>query len=153
MITETAKRLLVGFVALTGVFSAMSQELYKDMSQTPETRAKDLLGRLTVEEKVSLLYASSPGIERMGIDKYYMGNEALHGIIRPGKFTVFPQAIGLASMWNPDMQLKVATVASDEARARWNELERGKKQTAQFCDLLTFWSPTVNMARDPRRNL
>lgn len=150
MITKTAKRLLVGFVALTGVFSATSQELYKDMSQTPEARAKDLLGRLTVEEKVSLLYASSPGIERMGIDKYYMGNEALHGIIRPGKFTVFPQAIGLASMWNPDMQLKVATVASDEARARWNELERGKKQTAQFCDLLTFWSPTVNMARDPR---
>lgn len=150
MITKTAKRLLVGLVALTGVFSATPQELYKDMSQTPEARAKDLLGRLTVEEKVPLLYASSPGIERMGIDKYYMGNEALHGIIRPGKFTVFPQAIGLASMWNPDMQLKVATVASDEARARWNELECGKKQTAQFCDLLTFWSPTVNMARDPR---
>ena len=69
MITKTAKRLLVGFVALTGVFSATSQELYKDMSQTPEARAKDLLGRPTVEEKVSLLYASAPGVERTGIDK------------------------------------------------------------------------------------
>ena len=86
----------------------------------------------------------------MGIDKYYMGNEALHGIIRPGKFTVFPQAIGLASMWNPELHHIIASVISDEARARWNELERGKKQKDQFSDLLTFWSPTVNMARDPR---
>ena len=79
-----------------------------------------------------------------------MGNEALHGIIRPGKFTVFPQAIGLASMWNPELHHIIASVISDEARARWNELERGKKQKDQFSDLLTFWSPTVNMARDPR---
>lgn len=147
---NSIKRILLGCVALLGVSSLSAQELYKDMTQTVEDRAKDLLSRLTVEEKISLLYASSPGIERMNIEKYYMGNEALHGIVRPGEFTVFPQAIGLASMWNPEMQYKIATVASDEARARWNELERGKKQTAQFCDLLTFWSPTINMARDPR---
>ena len=147
---NSIKRFLWGCVALLGVSSLSAQELYKDMTQTVEDRAKDLLSRLTVEEKISLLYASSPGIERMNIEKYYMGNEALHGIVRPGEFTVFPQAIGLASMWNPEMQYKIATVASDEARARWNELERGKKQTAQFCDLLTFWSPTINMARDPR---
>ena len=65
-------------------------------------------------------------------------------------FTVFPQAIGLASMWNPELHHIIASVISDEARARWNELERGKKQKDQFSDLLTFWSPTVNMARDPR---
>ena len=147
---NSIKRFIWGCVALIGVSSLSAQELYKDMSQSIEDRAKDLLSRLTVEEKISLLYASSPGIERMNIEKYYMGNEALHGIVRPGEFTVFPQAIGLASMWNPEMQYKIATVASDEARARWNELERGKKQTAQFCDLLTFWSPTINMARDPR---
>ena len=147
---KSVKHLLIGAVALSGALCASAVEPYKDMTLAAETRAKDLLGRLTVEEKISLLYATSPGIERMGIDKYYMGNEALHGVIRPGKFTVFPQAIGLASMWNPEMQYKIATAASDEGRARWNELERGKKQTAQFCDLLTFWSPTVNMARDPR---
>lgn len=147
---KSAKHLLIGAVALAGALNSPAAEPYKDMTLPVETRAKDLLGRLTVKEKISLLYATSPGIERMGIDKYYMGNEALHGVIRPGKFTVFPQAIGLASMWNPEMQYKIATVASDEGRARWNELERGKKQLAQFCDLLTYWSPTVNMARDPR---
>lgn len=130
--------------------SSMAQNVYKDMNAPMHDRILDLLSVLTVEEKVSLLYSSSPGIPRLGIDKYYMGNEALHGIIRPGKFTVFPQAIGLASMWNPELHFEIATVVSDEARARWNELERGKKQTDRFSDLLTFWSPTVNMARDPR---
>lgn len=128
----------------------MAQDLYNNMNAPMHERIQDLLSKMTIEEKVSLLHATSPGIKRLGIDKYYMGNEALHGIIRPGKFTVFPQAIGLASMWNPELHHKIATVVSDEARARWNELERGKKQKDQFSDLLTFWSPTVNMARDPR---
>jgi beta-glucosidase len=128
----------------------MAQDLYRNMDAPTHERILDLLSKLTPEEKVSLLHATSPGVERLGIDKYYMGNEALHGIIRPGKFTVFPQAIGLASMWNSELHHEIATVISDEARARWNELERGKKQKDQFSDLLTFWSPTVNMARDPR---
>ena len=106
--------------------------------------------KLTIEEKISLLRATSPGIPRLHIDKYYHGNEALHGVVRPGNFTVFPQAIGLAAMWNPQLLNEISTVISDEARARWNELEQGKKQLGQFSDLLTFWSPTVNMARDPR---
>lgn len=140
--------LLLIFMQL-GVVS-MAQDLYKNMNAPIHERIQDLLSKLTIEEKISLLRATSPRIERMGIDKYYMGNEALHGIIRPGKFTVFPQAIGLASMWNPELHHIIASVISDEARARWNELERGKKQKDQFSDLLTFWSPTVNMARDPR---
>lgn len=140
--------LLLIFMQL-GVVS-MAQDLYKNMNAPIHERIQDLLSKLTIEEKISLLRATSPGIKRMGIDKYYMGNEALHGIIRPGKFTVFPQAIGLASMWNPELHHIIASVISDEARARWNELERGKKQKDQFSDLLTFWSPTVNMARDPR---
>lgn len=150
MTLKFPKHLITGLLLLTGNINVNAQEPYKDMGLSAEARAKDLLERLTVEEKISLLYATSPGIERMGIDKYYMGNEALHGIIRPGNFTVFPQAIGLASMWNPELHHRIATAVSDEARARWNELDRGKKQTQQFCDLLTFWSPTVNMARDPR---
>lgn len=80
-------------------------------------RIMDLLSRLTVEEKISLLRATSPGIPRLDIPKYYHGNEALHGVVRPGRFTVFPQAIGLAATWNPELQLQVATVISDEARA------------------------------------
>ena len=124
--------------------------VYMDEDKSLHERVNDLLSILTVEEKVSLLRATSPGIPRLEIDKYYHGNEALHGVVRPGPFTVFPQAIGLAAMWNPDLHFKIATTISDEARARWNELCLGKKQLNQFSDLLTFWSPTVNMARDPR---
>ncbi len=150
-----SKMILMALV-FTGLFLSLpgksqNQDLpYKNPALTTEKRVNDLLGRLTVEEKVSLLIASSPGIPRLGIDKYFHGNEALHGIVRPGKFTVFPQAIALASMWNPALQFKIASVISDEARARWTELEQGKKQTLHFNDLLTFWSPTINMARDPR---
>ena len=115
-----------------------------------EERVQDLLGRLTADEKIGLLRATAPAIPRLGIPKYNHGNEALHGIVRPGRFTVFPQAIGLASTWDPALLKRVSTVASDEARARWNELGRGELQKAQYSDLLTFWSPTVNMARDPR---
>ena len=98
-----------------------AQELYKNENAPVHERVADLLSRLTVEEKISLLRATSPGIPRLGIDKYYHGNEALHGVVRPGRFTVFPQAIGLAATWNPVLQQKVATVISDEARARWND--------------------------------
>ena len=124
--------------------------LFRNENTPQQVRIYDLLSTLTAEEKISLLIASSPGIPRLDIDKYYHGNEALHGVVRPGKFTVFPQAIALAAMWNPDLLYSVATAISDEARARWNELGQGKKQTLKFNDLLTFWSPTINMARDPR---
>lgn len=138
------------FTLIACAGTAQAQELYKDEKAPMHERIMDLLSRLTAEEKISLLRATSPGISRLGIPKYYHGNEALHGVVRPGRFSVFPQAIGLAATWNPKLQLQVATVISDEARARWNELDQGREQKSQFSDLLTFWSPTVNMARDPR---
>ena len=147
------QKIVIGFLlSLMVSTAAFAQEkmLFRDESAPMEERINDLLGRLTVEEKVGLLIATSPDIPRLNIPHYYHGNEALHGVVRPGRFTVFPQAIGLAAMWNPDLQYLIATAISDEARARWNELDGGKKQTMQFSDLLTFWSPTVNMARDPR---
>lgn len=142
--------LAISCVSFLFGFAQQTRDVYLDMNAPQHDRISDLLSKLTVEEKISLLRATSPGIPRLNIDKYYHGNEALHGVVRPGNFTVFPQAIGLAAMWNPDLLFKISTVISDEARARWNELERGKKQLGQFSDLLTFWSPTVNMARDPR---
>lgn len=125
-------------------------ELFRNMDAPQHERILDLLSRLTVEEKVSLLVNDARGIPRLHIDKYNHGNEALHGVVRPGEFTVFPQAIGLAAMWNPQLLQKTSSAISDEARGRWKELEYGKKQIAGASDLLTFWSPTVNMARDPR---
>ncbi|MCH5238865.1 MAG: glycoside hydrolase family 3 C-terminal domain-containing protein [Muribaculaceae bacterium] len=124
--------------------------LYKDSSAPMHDRIMDLLSRMTVEEKISLMTNNAPAIPRLDIDKYNHGNEALHGIVRPGKFTVFPQAIALAATWNPDLIHQVATSISDEARGKWAELELGKKQNQGSSDLLSFWSPTVNMARDPR---
>ena len=137
------------------VFSLSGQaqdkaELFRDMTAPQHERILDLLNRLTVEEKVSLLVNDAREIPRLNIDKYNHGNEALHGIVRPGEFTVFPQAIGLAATWNPNLIFRVSTAISDEARGRWKELDYGKKQIAGASDLLTFWSPTVNMARDPR---
>ena len=90
-------RLASGVVMLATSTAAFAQALYLDENAPIDRRVADLLGRLTVEEKVGLLRATSPAIERLGIDKYYHGNEALHGVVRPGRFTVFPQAIGLAA--------------------------------------------------------
>ncbi len=145
------RRIQLVVISFAMALSVNAQTLpYLDESRSIEERVEDLLSRLTVDEKIDLMRATSPANERLGFPKYYHGNEALHGVVRPGKFTVFPQAIGLASTWNPTLLNTISTTISDEARARWNELERGKKQTNQFSDLLTFWSPTVNMARDPR---
>ena len=142
---------IISALFLFGQNRAGAQKLpYQDESLSIPERVADLLGRMTVDEKIDLMRSTSPANSRLGIDKYYHGNEALHGVVRPGRFTVFPQAIGLASSWDPDLMLKVSTAISDEARARWNELDQGKLQTLFYSDVLTFWSPTVNMARDPR---
>ena len=98
------KYLLEGVIfGATCIFS-YAQELYKNANAPVHERVMDLISRLTVEEKISLLRATSPGIPRLGIDKYYHGNEALHGGVRPGRCTVFPQAIGLAATWIPELQ-------------------------------------------------
>lgn len=125
-------------------------DTYENPEAEIDKRVNDLLLQMTVYEKMQLLNEVAPAIPRLGIAKYDQGNEALHGVVRPGKFTVFPQAIGLAATWNPELIYQVSSSISDEARARWNELDQGKKQTQKFSDLLVFWSPTVNMARDPR---
>lgn len=132
------------------IFSQTYSEPFWNQVLPTNIRVRDLLTRLTLEEKISFLMETSPGVPRLGVPKYYMGNEALHGVVRPGKFTVFPQAIGLASTWNSELICRVATAISDEARGRWNELEQGKLQQDLYSDLLVFWSPNINLARDPR---
>lgn len=130
--------------------ASTATEVYLDENAPIAERVEDLLSKLTVDEKISLMRSLAPAVERLGIEKYYHGNEALHGVVRPGRFTVFPQAIALSSMWDPALVEEITGCISDEARAKWNALDQGRGQTLEFADVLTFWSPTVNMARDPR---
>ena len=115
-------KFLLLFILMCFIYSGISAQDYpfQNTKLTFNERVKDLISRLTVEEKISLLTETFNGVPRLGIPKYYHGNEALHGVVRPGEATVFPQAIALASTWNTDLMLKVSTAISDEARAKWN---------------------------------
>lgn len=111
-------------------------------------RISDLLGRLTLEEKCSLLRYDAPAVERLGIPAYNWWNEALHGVGRAGRATVFPQAIGMAATFNPELVETVASAIADEARAKHHAAARaGSRQQYQG---LTFWTPNINIFRDPR---
>ncbi len=113
-----------------------------------EERVSDLVSRLTLEEKISQLMNDAPSIERLGIPKYNWWNECLHGVARAGIATVFPQSIGLSATWDRELMFRVATAISDEARAKHHEFVRkGKRGIYQG---LTFWSPNINLFRDPR---
>ena len=117
-------------------------------AQTFERRAADLVGRMTLEEKVSQMMDRAPAIERLGIPEYNWWNEGLHGVARSGLATVFPQAIGFAATWNDSLVLRMASVISDEFRAKHHEYVRqGEHQRYQG---LTVWSPNINLFRDPR---
>ena len=119
---------------------------YQDKKLPAEQRAADLLGRLTLEEKASLTMHASPAIPRLGIKQYNWWSEALHGIARNGSATVFPQPIGMASSFDENLIEEVFTAASDEARVKY--LETADK--VKSYQGLTFWTPNINIFRDPR---
>jgi len=121
---------------------------FLDPTLKTETRVNDLISRLTIDEKISQLSYNSPAIDRLGIPKYNWWNECLHGVARAGKATVFPQPIGLAATWDDELIYRVAVAISDEARAKHHQfLRQGKRNLYQG---LTFWSPNINIFRDPR---
>ena len=118
------------------------------MSLDFETRATDLVAQMTLEEKISQLGAAAPAIPRLNIQQYHWWNECLHGVARAGIATVFPQAIGMAASFDIDVMRAVANTISDEARAKHHEAQRNKNY--EIYTGLTFWSPNVNIFRDPR---
>ncbi|MDR3712248.1 MAG: glycoside hydrolase family 3 N-terminal domain-containing protein [Puia sp.] len=146
------------FMLLLGVsaFSLYAQStvnsqpdtVFRDPSQPVAARVRDLLGRLTPEEKVSLLGYQSLAVPRLGIPAYNWWNEALHGVARAGEATIFPQAIGMAATFNPALLRQAAGFISTEARAKYN-LSAGAGKSIQYMGL-TFWSPNINIFRDPR---
>jgi beta-glucosidase len=144
---------LVAGIALIFAFptnrtSGQQAPPYRNPSLPIETRVNDLVSRMTLEEKVSQMMNGSTPVERLGIPAYEWWNEALHGVARAGYATVFPQAIGLAATWNTDLMYRVADVISTEARAKHHEFVR-QNQRLRYQGL-TFWSPNINIFRDPR---
>ncbi len=121
---------------------------YKDPKLAPEERAADLVSRMTLEEKVRQMQNTAPAIPRLNIPAYEWWNEALHGVARSGLATVFPQAIGLAATWDAELEKRIADAISTEARAKYNDAIAHDNRQRYYG--LTFWSPNINIFRDPR---
>ncbi len=142
-------KMVIAAACLAGWLSATAQtQKWFDTSLPMEERIESLIGEMTAEEKISQLVNEAPGIERLGVLPYDWWNEALHGVARNGRATVFPQAIGLAATFDEELALRVATAISDEARAKFN-VAQANGNYGIFAGL-TFWTPNVNIFRDPR---
>ena len=143
------KRIVILLAACFSVSIANAQLLpYQDATLSAGQRADDLLSRLTIDEKVSLMMNNSPAIERLGVPEFNWWNEALHGIGRNGVATVFPITMAMAASWDDVLLHKVFTAVSDEARVKALQAKRsGKIKRYQS---LSFWTPNINIFRDPR---
>ena len=145
------KNILLFLASALSVLTLNAQEPkfpFNDPTLTTDQRVSDLLERLTLEEKVGMMMNGSTGVERLGIPDYNWWNEALHGVARAGIATVFPQAIGMAATFDPEEHLRTFTVISDEARAKYNEAIRNGEHKQYYG--LSFWTPNINIFRDPR---
>lgn len=136
------------FVLLLTLRSLAQSPAYMNAALPLETRVQDLLGRMTLEEKASQVNNASPAIERLNIPAYNWWNEALHGVARAGLATSFPQPIALAATFNNDAIYKIGVMISDEARAKYNRFQHEGKYG--LYEGLTFYSPNINIFRDPR---
>jgi beta-glucosidase len=136
------------FACLAPVSGASEPMLWRDPLVSPQARADDLLSRLTTQEKIAQLMNNTPAIARLGVPAFDYWSEGLHGVARNGHATVFPQAIGLAAMWDTQLLEAVGAVVSSEARAKFASLGPGG-QGARYAGL-TIWSPNINIFRDPR---
>ena len=125
-----------------------ARPLYLDPSQPLSARVEDLVSRMTLEEKVSQMVHPAAAIPRLGVPEYNWWNECLHGVGRAGIATVFPQAIGLAATWNVELIRRASVAISDEARAKHHQFAR--QGIRDIYTGLTFWSPNINIFRDPR---
>ena len=133
------------------IFAALApaqQPAYLDTKLSPQERAHDLVKRMTLEEKAAQLEDWATAIPRLGVPDYQTWNESLHGVARAGYATVFPQAIGMAATWDPAMVRSMGTVISTEGRAKYNQAQREGNHRIFYG--LTFWSPNINIFRDPR---
>ena len=138
---------ICGLIAVAA-HAADEKPVYMDTTRTFEVRAADLVSHMTLDEKISQLQNDAPAIPRLNVPAYEWWNEALHGVARNGLATVFPQAIGLSATFDTNLMHDVATAISDEARAKHQEALR-RDQHARYQGI-NFWSPNINIFRDPR---
>lgn len=127
--------------------NSSEKPIYLDTSSSIKERAQDLVARLTLEEKVGLMSHSAKGVPRLNIPSYNYWSEALHGIARNGRATVFPQAIGMAATWDRQLIQQVASAIGDEGRAKYHAALRRNGYTDQYQGL-NLWSPNVNIFRE-----
>ncbi|WP_294299861.1 glycoside hydrolase family 3 C-terminal domain-containing protein [uncultured Chryseobacterium sp.] len=148
------KKITLGISLLISTASGLSAqttgtEPFRNIKLPVEQRIENLLGLLTVDEKIGMMMDNSKAVPRLGIPAYGWWNEALHGVARAGTATVFPQAIGLAASWDVPEHLKTFEMISDEARAKYNRSFDEAGKTGRY-EGLTFWTPNINIFRDPR---
>ena len=149
LISKTIRYSFMVFLVVAGLFSCNKSPLpYLNTCLSFEERAADLVSRMTLEEKVSQMLHEAAAIDRLGVPEYNWWNECLHGVGRAGLATVFPQAIGMAAMWDNNKMFDIASAISDEARAKHHDFLRQNKRG--IYQGLTFWSPNINIFRDPR---
>jgi beta-glucosidase len=154
-----ASRIAVVLLSLSAVSYGQqpTNAPYLDPNLPPERRAADIVSRMTLEEKVLQMQSTAPAIPRLGVPAYNWWNEALHGVAQ-GRATVFPQAIGLAATWDTDLMYRVADIISTEARAKYNDAATRPAPAGPEALMvlpgrtagLTYWSPNINIFRDPR---
>jgi beta-glucosidase len=142
------QKLLFGFIFLCICYMVRAQEAFKNPVLSPDERAKDLLSRMTLDEKIGQLTNNGREVKRLEIRPYGWWNEALHGVARAGQATVFPQAIGLAATFDDKAVYETFDMVSDEARAKYHDFQ--KKKMYNGYKGLTFWTPNINIFRDPR---
>ena len=141
----------ISTLALFFAFSAVAQDApYLNKNLSPEQRAEDLVSRLTLTEKASLMDYNSAAIPRLGIPAYNWWNEALHGVARNGYATMYPMPIGMASSFDPQLIEEVFTSVSDEARVKYRLARTIETRDNMQYAGLTFWTPNINIFRDPR---
>ena len=148
-IDMTKNVIFVSLLLLAMPLAMLAQLPYQDTTLSAHERAVDLCGRLTLEEKASLMLDDSPAIPRLGIKRFNWWSEALHGVANQGDVTVFPEPIGMAASFNDALVYKVFDATSDEMRAKWNELQKRGGDVTRF-HALSVWTPNVNIFRDPR---
>jgi beta-glucosidase len=134
---------------LLSTYSFAQQLPYQNPNLSAEERAKDLISRLTLEEKALLMQDQSPAIPRLGIKKFNWWSEALHGFANNDSVTVFPEPIGMAASFDDALVYKIFNAVSDETRAKYNQSQKRGQENRRFLSL-SVWTPNINIFRDPR---